>query len=134
MEMTIGKLAKSAAVGVETIRFYERKGLLRRPPKREGSFRYYSPAETGRVHFIKRAQDLGFTLREVKELLDLQTKNRMTGAQVEARAKRKIKEIRGKIADLERMEDSLVKLSRVCGAGEQAIQECRISDCFEKGC
>ena len=134
MEMTIGKLAKSAGVGVETIQFYERKGLLKKPTKRDGGFRYYSNEETTKVRFIKRAQDLGFTLREVKELLDLQSKRSITGAQVETRAKEKIKEIRKKMSDLKRMEASLLKLSRMCGEGEQAIRECRVFDCFETGC
>jgi MerR family transcriptional regulator, mercuric resistance operon regulatory protein len=132
--MTIGKLAGKAGVGVETIRFYERKGLLKRPLKRENGFRHYSDQEVSRVRFIKRAQELGFTLREVKELLDIQLKKKITGGQVEQKAKEKIREIQKKISDLQRMESSLTKLARVCGEGEQAIRECRVFDCFEKGC
>jgi len=133
-ELTIGKLAKEAAVGVETVRFYERKGLLKRPPKRDYGFRHYSATDIGKIRFIKRAQELGFTLREVKGLLEIQSKRKMTGAQVKERAEEKIKEIQKKISDLKKMEASLSNLSRVCGAGEQAIKECRIFDCFDKGC
>jgi MerR family mercuric resistance operon transcriptional regulator len=83
---------------------------------------------------VKRAQELGFTLREVKELLDLQSKRKITGAQVEEKAQVKIQEIRQKIADLKQMETSLLRLAKVCGEGEQAIRECKVFDCFEKGC
>lgn len=132
--MTIGKLAKAAGVGVETVRFYERKGLIQKPAKRESGFRTYSNDEVARIRFIRRAQELGFTLREVKDLIELQSKKRMTGSQVQKKADQKISEVQKKIADLKRMEASLRKLSRVCGDGEQAIKECRFLDCFEKGC
>lgn len=132
--MTIGKLAQAAGVGVETIRFYERKGIIKRPAKRDGGFRYYDEDEAARVRFIKRAQELGFTLREVKELLDLQSKRKITGAEVREIADEKIKEIKKKISDLKQMETSLTRLCRVCGEGEQAIRECRIFDCFGEGC
>lgn len=132
--MTIGKLAKEAGVGVETVRFYERKGLIRKPPKKESGFRTYSHEDVTRIRFIRRAQELGFTLREVKELVELQSKRKMTGSQVQKKADKKIEEIRQKISDLKKMEESLSQLSRVCGEGEQAIQECRFLDCFEKGC
>ncbi len=134
MEMTIGKLAKRAGVGVETIRFYERKGLLKRPQKRLGGFRYYSIDEASRIYFIKRAQELGFTLREVKELLEIQNKRKLSGNQVKEKALKKIEEIKKKISDLQRMEKALTQLAKVCGEGEQAIRECKIFGCFEKGC
>lgn len=121
--MTIGKLAKEAGVGVETIRFYERKELIKRAAK-DGAFRQYPREEVSRVRFIKRAQELGFTLRELKDLLDIQFKRKLTGSQVKERAQEKLKEIRSKIDDLKRMEKSLMELSRLCGEGEQAIREC----------
>ena len=65
--LTIGKLAKASFVGVETIRYYERKELIKQP-KKQGAFRYYSLELIDRIKFIKRSQELGFTLREVKEL------------------------------------------------------------------
>lgn len=134
MDKTIGKIAKEAGVGVETIRFYERKGLIKKPQKREIGFRVYSQEDVSKIQFIKRAQELGFTLREVKELIDLQSKKKMTGGQIRDLAEKKVKNIQSKISDLERMKVSLSKLSRVCGEGEQAIRECKIFDCFEKGC
>ncbi len=132
--MTIGKLAEAAGVGVETIRFYERKGLIKKPQRKDGGFRYYSDEEASRVRFVKRAQELGFTLREVKDLLDLQSKRKVTGSQVQKRAQEKITEIHKKISDLKQMEASLQRLAEVCGDGEQAIRECKIFDCFGKGC
>jgi MerR family mercuric resistance operon transcriptional regulator len=132
--MTIGKLAEQAGVGVETVRFYERKGLVKKPAKRESGFRTYGPEEVTRIRFIKRAQELGFTLREVKDLVDLQSKKKMTGGQMQKKADEKITEIRQKILDLKKMETSLRQLSQVCGEGEQAIKECRFLECFEKGC
>lgn len=134
VNMTIGKLAKEAGVGVETVRFYERKGLIRKPQKRESGFRTYSQDDVTRIRFIRRAQELGFTLREVKELIELQSKRKMTGGQVQKKADGKIQEIQQKILDLKKMEESLRQLSQVCGEGEQAIKECRFLDCFEKGC
>ena len=132
--MTIGKLAKAADVGVETIRFYERKGIIKRPLKKESGYRLYSPEEPARIRFVKRAQELGFTLKEIKELLDIQLKRKITGNQVKEKVEVKIKEIRQKISDLKQMESSLNRLAQVCGDGEQAIRECRVFDCFEKGC
>jgi DNA-binding transcriptional MerR regulator len=133
LEMTIGTLAKTAGVGVETIRFYERKGLLRQPEKSDSGFRNYEYGEAARIRFVKRAQELGFTLREVKELLDFQSAERITGSQVKARADAKRLEIRRKISDLRKMEKSLERLSVICGEGPQAIRECRIFECFEVG-
>lgn len=132
--MTIGKLAKEAGVGVETIRFYERKGIIKKPQKKDSGFRHYSQEEPARIRFVKRAQELGFTLKEIKELLDIQLKRKITGSQVKEKAEVKISEIRQKISDLKQMESSLSRLAQVCGEGEQAIRECRVFDCFEKGC
>jgi len=132
--MTIGKLALAAGVGVETIRFYERKGIIKRPPKNEGGFRHYPEEEAARIRFVKRAQELGFTLREVKELLEIQSKRKITGGQVKAKAEEKVVEIRQKISDLKQMEQSLLRLAEVCGKGAQAIRECKVFECFENGC
>jgi Hg(II)-responsive transcriptional regulator len=132
--MTIGKLAKEAGVGVETVRFYERKGLIKKPARRDGGFRTYLQEDVTRIRFIRRVQELGFTLREVKELIEIQSKRKMTGGQVQKKAEQKISEIREKISDLEKMEQSLQRLSQVCGSGEQAIKECRFLECFETGC
>ncbi len=132
-ELTIGKLAKTSGVGVETVRFYERKGLLRRPAKRLSGFRRYEPNDAMRIRFIKRAQDLGFTLAEVKELLELNTNPSATCTDIRRKADRKVSEVEAKIKDLHRMRRSLKELAEACGDSRKAVAQCRILDCFESG-
>jgi DNA-binding transcriptional MerR regulator len=128
-KITIGKLAQMASVGVETIRFYQRKELLREPKKTE-TFRTYSEEDAQRVIFIKRAQDLGFTLSEVKELLELNTKPRNTCAVVKNKTEAKLEEINSKIADLQKMKDTLIKLSCACDSGIDSVKQYKVQDCF----
>lgn len=128
-KLTIGKLAQMASVGVETVRFYQRKELLREP-KKTAAFRTYNEEDAQRIIFIKRAQDLGFTLNEVKELLELNTKPRNTCAVVKNKTDAKIKEINSKIADLQRMKDSLIKLSCACDDGIDSVKQYKVQDCF----
>jgi MerR family mercuric resistance operon transcriptional regulator len=88
-KITIGKLAGMAGVGVETVRFYQRKNLLREP-KTTGAFRTYTQEDAQRIIFIKRAQDLGFTLNEVKDFLELNTKPRKTCGTVKVKTEAKM--------------------------------------------
>jgi len=97
--LTIGKLARASGVNVETIRFYERKGILKQPEK-QGTFRDYPEEYILRVRFIKRSQELGFTLKESKELLDLRIKNQSKCSDVLLKTEEKITEIDQKIKDL----------------------------------
>lgn len=131
--LTIGRVAEAAGVGVETIRFYERKGLIRRPERNGASFRHYHPEDPTRIRFIKRAQDLGFTLREIKELLELHSRPRTTCGDIREKADSKIEEIEAKIRDLRKMKGSLARLSGACGDGKKALAQCRVLDCFESG-
>ena len=94
--LTIGKLAASADVGVETIRFYERKGILKQP-KKIGTFRTYPEEYIARIRFVKRSQELGFTLQETKELLDLKIKDQAKCSDVLSKTEIKINEINQKI-------------------------------------
>lgn len=128
-KITIGKLAILASVGVETIRFYQRRELLREPKKTD-AFRTYSIEDAQRIIFIKRAQDLGFTLNEVKELLELNVKPRNTCAAVKNKTDQKLSEINNKIADLQRMKDSLIKLSCACDVGIDSVKQYKVQDCF----
>lgn len=135
--LTIGRLAKQAGVGVETIRFYEREGIIQRPPRRpSGAFRVYALDDALKIRFVKRAQNLGFTLKEVKQLLALNAGARATCAEVKRRADTKLAEISAKIADLKKMKRSLQALSEACGEGPVAVADCRkVADCFETpGC
>jgi len=131
-KITIGKLAEMAGVGVETIRFYQRKELLREPKTTTG-FRTYNEEDAQRIVFIKRAQDLGFTLSEVKELLELNTKPRATCGTVKIKTTAKIKEIEEKINDLNRMKTSLEKLACACDASQDSIKQYKVQECFDAG-
>ena len=94
-QFTIGKLAVAAGVGVETVRFYERKGLIKRPSVKEG-FRKYSEEDAKRIRFIKRSQDLGFTLKEIKGLFELNSNPRAVCSDVRLQAEAKMAEIEKK--------------------------------------
>lgn len=131
-KITIGKLAEMSGVGVETVRFYQRKELLREP-KSDGAVRTYNEEDAQRIMFIKRAQDLGFTLSEVKELLELNTKPRMTCGTVKTKTEAKIQEIETKIADLSRMKASLKKLASACDASQDSIRQFKVQECFDAG-
>jgi MerR family mercuric resistance operon transcriptional regulator len=131
-KITIGKLAEMSGVGVETVRFYQRKELLREP-KAQSGFRTYNEEDAQRILFIKRAQDLGFTLSEVKELLELNTKPRMTCGAVKIKTTGKIKEINEKIADLNRMKASLEKLACACDASQDNVKQYKVQECFDVG-
>ncbi|MCR9203860.1 MAG: MerR family DNA-binding protein [Halobacteriovoraceae bacterium] len=128
-QLTIGKLAKASNVNVETIRFYERKGILKQP-KKQGAFRHYPEEYIARVQFIKRAQELGFTLKEAKELLELRIKDQSKCSDVLSLAEDKIHEIDKKIKDLKEMKKSLIKLADCCEDTSIPLSECPILECF----
>ncbi len=128
--MTIGVLAKEAGVGTETIRFYERKGLIKQP-KKLAAFRHYSLLDVRKIKFIKRAQDLGFTLNEAKEVLEMEVCSKNTRPKLQNKAQEKIKEVEAKIEDLKRMKETLKKFEKTCGTKNTSTQECGILDCFE---
>ncbi|MBS0212028.1 MAG: Hg(II)-responsive transcriptional regulator [Proteobacteria bacterium] len=112
--LTIGLFAEAAGVNVETIRFYQRKGLLPQPNKPYGSIRRYGGADVVRVKFVKSAQRLGFSLDEIAELLLLD--DGMHCAEASSLAEHKLQDVREKIADLARMEGVLSDLVRACHA------------------
>src|SRR5215510_7071836 len=107
---TIGDVAKQANVHIETLRYYERRGLLARPPRSLSNYRLYPEDAVRRVRFIKHAQELGFSLKEIQELLSLRAILRTRCAAVRQRAQAKIYDIEEKIRALHAMKQSLVKL------------------------
>jgi len=124
--LTIGQLAKQAGVGVETIRFYEREGLIPEPERRRSSrYRQYPPQAVRRVRFIRHAKELGFTLKEIQELLELRVAPDSTCADVRHRARVKVADIEGRIESLRRMKDALERLARKC-RGKGPTTECPI--------
>ena len=117
-KLTIARVARAAGVGVETVRYYERRGLVPQPRKALGSVRRYQPNHVQRIRFIKRAQDLGFSLQEISSLLKLEdgadrrSIRRIAGARLE--------ETRQRIADLKRIEGVLAQLLHDCEAHAKA--------------
>ncbi len=128
--LTIGQLAKRADVGVETVRFYERKGLLEEPDRRPSGYRQYDEGVVRRLEFIRRAKELGFTLKEIKELLSLKIDPSTTCADVKQRAETKIEDIESKIRTLQRMKRALVKVTKSC-SGSGPTSECPILETIE---
>ena len=129
-ELTIGRLAEEAQVNVQTIRYYERRGLLRDPERTASNYRVYGRDTLRRVRFIKRAQDLGFTLNEIKELLELRASPRSSCEDVRARSQAKIRDIDEKVRTLEAMRKGLAKLVRTC-SGRGPVTDCPILESLE---
>ena len=129
--LTIGQLAKRADVGVETVRFYERKALLAEPDRRPSGYRQYDEEVVDRLRFIKRAKELGFTLNEIKELLSLRIDPSTTCADVKSRAEEKIGDIQAKIRTLQGMKKALVKLTKAC-SGRGGTSECPILEALDR--
>ena len=125
-ELIIGKAATAAGVGVETIRFYERKGLIEQPPKPlDTGFRVYPEETVQRIRFIRQAQEIGFSLREIDELLSLRADPAADCAHVRERAAAKLEEVERKIEQLGRIRSALNELIAAC-PGRGALRECSI--------
>ena len=131
--LTIGKVASESGVGVETVRFYEREGLLNQPARKPSGYRQYEPEAVARLRFIKQAQRLGFTLREIKELLALKLDPKATRAQVKERVIAKITDIEQRISELRRMKKALAPLIQACD-GQGTLDGCPILDAIEGHC
>ncbi len=112
--MTIGQLAKASGVAIETIRFYEKQGLLEEPRRRMSGYREYDETVIPRLRFIRRAKQLGFTLGEIKELLALRLDRAASCSRVKQRAEAKIADIESKLKSLRRMKRALIDLSQAC--------------------
>jgi MerR family copper efflux transcriptional regulator len=112
--LTIGQMARRAGVGVDTIRFYERRGLLMEPPRRRSGYRDYPAASLDRLRFIRRAKALGFSLLEIQELLALHGSSAAGCSEAADRAREKIVAIATKIRDLEAVRTGLEKLATAC--------------------
>ena len=125
--LTIGKLAEAGGVGVETIRYYQRRGLIE-TPMRDREIRRYGSDDLRRLRFIRQAQAAGFTLEEIKELLDLDASEDRGRARELAKAR--VKALDEQIAELQRARDALRRLARECGSGSAG--PCPILASFEE--
>lgn len=127
---TIGAFAKAAGVNVETIRFYQRKGLLAEPEKPYGGIRRYGKADVARLKFVKSAQRLGFSLDEVAGLLRLEDGSHCDEAR--ELAEQKLRDVRARLADLQRIESALAQLVQDCCAGRGTVR-CPVIAALEAG-
>lgn len=124
--MSIGELARATGTKAETIRYYERIGLLPRPARTESNYRSYGTADVARLSFIRRARSLGFSIGQVSALLDLADRRDRSCDAVDALAKEHLETIEAKIADLKALRRELADLIGQCRQG--TIAECRILD------
>lgn len=128
--LTIGQVAKQAGIGVETVRFYEREGLLEQPERMPSGYRRFDEAAILRLRFIRRAKELGFTLTEIRELLSLRLDPSTTCGDVKHRAELKIADIESKIDSLTRIRQALVKLTNAC-RGRGTTSQCPILESLD---
>ena len=128
--LRIGKVAGRVGVGIETVRFYEREGLIADPPRGPSGYRQYPESVVPRLLFIKRAKELGFTLSEIKELLSLRADENRTCEDVLRRAEAKVADIENKIKSLQRMKKALIRLTRQCNA-RGSDPECPILEALD---
>ncbi len=128
--LKIGQLAEQGQVNLQTIRYYEREGLLAKAPRLASGYRVFSSDAVRRVRFIKRAQELGFSLKEIKELLSIRIDPASDCSGVQKLAKAKVADIEQKIRTLQAMKKVLGKLATTC-PGSGPLSACPILESFE---
>ena len=128
--ITIGVLAKAANVGVETIRFYERKAIIQQPEKVNG-FRHYSVDDVRAVRLVKQLQSVGFSLDEIKDFLAFDTCCGYSQALIKQKSQEKIKAFKQKIVELQSTINALEAFSNACGSEHNPSTNCDLLDCFE---
>ena len=129
--LTIGRVARSAGFAVDTVRFYEREGLIEKPARSTAGYRHYRPDAIARLRFIRQAKELGFSLSEIRELLALRVTPGKSCADVRARAEAKIADVEQRIARLGGMKRALAKLAAAC-SGRGPTSECPILEALER--
>lgn len=129
--MTRGQVAERAGVGRETVRYYEQRGLIPEPPRSEGDYRVYTEADVGRIRFVKRAQELGFTLKEIRGLLALRLEAAGDCSDVRRHALAKLTDVEEKMRDLERIRTVLLRLAEACH-GKGPASECPILEAIDE--
>ncbi len=130
MPLTIGQVAKRSGIGLETVRFYERKGLIEEPPRTDSGYRQYPEEAVGRIRFIRRAKELGFALKEISELLSLRVDPDTTCADVREQTELKIADVEEKIRALQTIKTALEKLAVSC-TGSGPASECPILEALD---
>jgi MerR family transcriptional regulator, copper efflux regulator len=128
--LSIGEVARQTGVGVETVRFYEREGLVPEPKRRPSGYRQYPPDAVRRIRFVQRAKELGFTLKEIRELLSLRVAADKTCADVRDLSVAKLADVDRKLGELARMRAALARLASSC-TGEGPTSECPLLDALD---
>jgi MerR family mercuric resistance operon transcriptional regulator len=128
--LSIGQLAKKAKLNIQTVRYYERRGLIPEPPRLESGYRQYSQSDLARLRFIKHAKELGFSLKEIMELLSLRVDPNTTCADVKKRTEAKLADVEEKILALQRIRKALGHLVGLC-RGRGPTSECPILEALE---
>ena len=132
--LRIGELSKLAETNNETLRFYESKGLLEEPRRSDAGYRLYTKTDVQRVQFIMRARKMGFSLKEINELLSLRvTKEESTCGEVKELAENKLKVIEEKVAELNRMKGALQQITDACCGGDESAVHCTILNALDDG-
>jgi len=128
--LTIGQVANAAEVNIETIRYYERRGLFPTPRRTPAGYRQYAEDAVSRLRFIKHAQELGFSLNEIQDLLGLRVRHGAACDAVERRTRQKIEVVQQRIRDLQRMKRTLKRLAAACAA-RRPTDDCPILEVLE---
>ena len=131
--MRIGELAQEAGVGVETVRYYETRGLIEKPLRpADGGYRVYPDDAVHRIRFVRRAQQLGFALKEISDLLELEVDPSSRCADIRARAENKLEDVTARISDLKQISEALKHLIKSC-PGQGPAQKCSILETLRNG-
>lgn len=131
--MRIGEVALQAEVGVETVRYYETRGLIQQPLRpANGGYRVYPADAVHRIRFVRRAQQLGFALKEISDLLELEVDPAGQCTDIRVRAEHKLDDVNARIADLENISSALKKLIKSC-PGQGPAQKCSILETLRNG-
>jgi MerR family transcriptional regulator, copper efflux regulator len=132
MRMTIGAVAKGAGVNVATVRYYERRGIIAEPRRTESGYREYDGSAVARIRFIRRAQELGFSLDEIADLLALRVEDPAACGAVESATRTKLEDVESRIRELERLRGILKDLLGSCRA-RRATSECPVLELLDDG-
>ena len=130
--MSVGRLAKEVGLNIQTVRYYEREGLLPKPDRTSGGHRLYTEEDVARLQFIQGAKECGFTLREIRDLLQMRESDLATCTDVRERAEAKLIETDRKLIELKKLRAHLKELIDNCPGGDAGVECCNIISDLEK--
>ena len=130
--MAIGQLARAGNVNIDTVRYYERKNLLLPNARTASGYRQYSSESVRRLRFIRKAQSLGFTLKEIGKMLDISSSTDAECGNIKQYAEKKIDDIQARISDLEKICGGLRQIAKTCPGGDSPLENCTILEHFYK--